>query len=183
MAMGRHHGHDEESYGWGPPPWVRRAMRGGFGPPWAGGGPRARRGDVRIGVLSVLAERPMHGYEVIGQLEERSGGRWRPSPGSVYPTLQMLEDEGLVRGQDRDGKRVFEITDAGRETLASRTDETRAPWEAPGGDQFSDMKQAAFQLGAAAMQVAHTGSQEQLDRTKQILDEARKKIYGILSEA
>ena len=125
----------------------------------------------------------MHGYEVIRELEQRSGGRWRPSPGSVYPTLQMLEDEGLVKGQDQDGKRVFEITDAGRETLASRADEARAPWESLGGDQFGDMKQAAFQLGAAAMQVAHTGSKEQLDRAKQILDDARKKIYGILSEA
>ena len=173
------------SWGMGPPPHVRRMWeRGHFGPPWAAG-PRARRGDVRIGILGVLAERPMHGYEVIRELEARSGGRWRPSPGSVYPTLQLLEDEGLVHGEERDGRRVFEITDAGREALAARADEGGAtPWEgAPDeGDPMISLRDAAFQVGAAAMQVAHAGSTDQIASAKKILDEARKKIYGILAE-
>jgi DNA-binding PadR family transcriptional regulator len=178
----------DKGHGWGPPPFVREMWkRGGFGPPWmAAGGPRARRGDVRTGVLSVLTDRPMHGYEVIRELEARSGGRWRPSPGSIYPTLQMLEDEGLVKGEERDGKRIFEITDAGREALAARTEEGGAtPWEdaAEEDDPLQDLRNAAFQLGAAAMQVAGTGGADEVARTKEILDEARKKIYGILAES
>ena len=82
------------------------------GSPW--GGRRARRGDVRTALLTMLAERPMHGYDLIRELENRSGGAWRPSPGSIYPTLQMLEEEGLIAGQDQDGKRVFTLTDTGR---------------------------------------------------------------------
>jgi DNA-binding PadR family transcriptional regulator len=185
--MGRKsdHHHDHEFEHWGPPPHVRRMMArgfGGFGGPGWGGGPRARRGDVRTGVLQVLSEEPLHGYDVIRALEERSGGRWRPSPGSVYPTLQMLEDAGLVKSEGKDGKRVYEITDAGREELASRQD-GREPWEDGGEDPFHELKGAAFQLGAAAVQVAKAGSVDQVARTKQILDEARKKIYGILAEA
>jgi len=156
-------------------------MRQGFGPPWMMG-PKVRRGDVRIGILRVLADKPMHGYEIIGELEQRSGGRWRPSPGSVYPTLQLLEDEGLVKGTERDGRRVFEITDDGREAIASRGDADE-PWTGSGDDQFAELRNAAFQLGAAAMQVAGTGTGEHVTRTKEILDEARKKIYGILAEA
>ena len=181
--MGRRHDHEHGGFAFGPPPHVRRWMRqGGFGPPWMAGGPKVRRGDVRTAILGVLAERPMHGYEVIGELETRSGGRWRPSPGSVYPTLQMLEDEGLVKGEDRDGRRVFVISDAGRKALDERSDQG-APWDTAGDDSFMDLKAAAFQLGAAAMQVAGTGTGEQVARTKEILDEARKKIYGILAEA
>jgi DNA-binding PadR family transcriptional regulator len=82
------------------------------------GGHRAKRGDVRSAILALLGEKPMHGYEMIQELEERSGGRWRPSAGSIYPTLQLLEDEGLVRAQEVEGKRVFDLTDAGRERLA-----------------------------------------------------------------
>ena len=89
-------------------------FRSGWGPPWMGPGPRARRGDVRIAVLALLAEGPMHGYQIITELESRSGGVWRPSPGSVYPTLQLLEDEDLVTSQEVGGKRVYSITDAGR---------------------------------------------------------------------
>ena len=127
----------------------------------------------------------MHGYEVIRELEGRSGGRWRPSPGSVYPTLQLLEDEGLVKGEDRDGKRVFEITDSGRAELAVRKEAGGgAPWEDDGRDHpVSGLRDAAFQLGAAAMQVAQAGSAEQVERTKVILDEARKKVYAILAES
>jgi DNA-binding PadR family transcriptional regulator len=179
----RHEDHDFRE--WGPPPHVRRMMmRGGFGPPW-GGGPRARRGDVRTGVLSVLNEQPMHGYDVIRALEERSGGRWRPSPGSVYPTLQMLEDAGLVKSEGRDGRRVFEITDAGKSELAARSEEGGAPWEDGGAedDPVHALRDSAFQLVAAVRQVSGAGSADQVARVKAILDEARKKIYGILAES
>src|SRR4249919_1877467 len=77
------------------------------------GGPRARRGDIRAAVLALLAERPMHGYEMIKELEERTKGAWVPSAGSIYPTLQLLEDEGLVAGEESDGKRRFTLTEAG----------------------------------------------------------------------
>ena len=91
-------------------------------------------------------------------------------------------DAGLVKSEGKDGRRVFEITDAGREELAARQD-GREPWEDGGEDPFHELKGSAFQLGAAAMQVARTGSADQVARAKQILDEARKKIYGILAEA
>jgi DNA-binding PadR family transcriptional regulator len=150
------------------------------------GGGRRRRGDVRFAILAMLEERPMHGYELIQELEARSGGRWRPSPGSIYPTLQMLEDEGLVTGEEREGRRVFSITDAGRAALAARAEEAggAAPWDRPSDadDPFARLREAAFQLGAAAMQVGGTGTDEQVTRTLDILVEARKKIYGILAE-
>ena len=93
-----------------------------------GGRGRARRGDVRLALLRLLAEEPRNGYQLMQTIEERSDGRWRPSPGSVYPTLAQLEDEGLVRSTESDGARHFEITDAGREHLETRADEP-APWD------------------------------------------------------
>ncbi|HEV8298876.1 MAG TPA: PadR family transcriptional regulator, partial [Acidimicrobiales bacterium] len=102
------------------------------GPPWRRGG-RTRRGDIRTALLAVLAEGPGHGYEIIQRIEEKSGGSWRPSPGSVYPTLQLLEDEGLVAGTERDGKRVYAITDEGRAEAQRRVEEAGGePW-ATGG--------------------------------------------------
>ena len=93
---------------------------------------RARRGAIKSSVLRMLAERPMHGYELISEFEERTGGRWRPSPGSVYPTLAQLEDEGLVRAIDDDGKKRYEITDAGRSWLDEHAGDDQAPpWSAP----------------------------------------------------
>src|SRR5215211_6725890 len=95
---------------------------------------RGRRGDVRGAVLALLAEEPMHGYEMIQRLEERTGGRWRPSAGSIYPTLQLLEDEGLVSSEEVDGRRVFSLTDDGRKAAEERGDGP-APWE--GGEESS----------------------------------------------
>jgi DNA-binding PadR family transcriptional regulator len=159
-----------------------RGFRGAWGPP----GPRARRGDVRAAVLALLAERPMHGYQVIQELESRSGGMWRVSPGSVYPTLQMLEDEGLITGEEVEGRRVYSLTEAGRARVeAWRQEGQGAPWEeVAGGDgePLRSLRAAAMQLGAAAMQVAHAGSKEQVERTVAILNEARRSIYGILAE-
>ena len=95
-----------------------------------------RRGDIRTAVLAVLTEAPGHGYDVMQNLEDKTGGAWRPSPGSVYPTLQLLEDEGLVRSTERDGKRVFEITDAGRAESEARIEQAGGtPWELAGQGQ------------------------------------------------
>ena len=111
------------------PDW-RGEWRGEWGG-WRGGGRRMRRGDIRTALLTALEDGPAHGYEVINRLEEKSGGMWRPSPGSVYPTLQLFEDEGLVRSEERDGKRVYELTDAGRAQATERAERMGAePWNA-----------------------------------------------------
>jgi DNA-binding PadR family transcriptional regulator len=127
----------------------------------------------------------MHGYDLIRELEQRSGGMWSPSPGSVYPTLQLLEDEGLVAGQERDGKRVYEITDAGRaevEERRARADEG-SPWEfGKMGEGLAQFRDAAVQLRDAAMQVARTGTEAQRKHAAEILAEARKQIYALLAE-
>jgi DNA-binding PadR family transcriptional regulator len=161
-------------------------MDRGFAGPWGAFGPRARRGDVRAAILALLAERPMHGYQVIQELEGRTGGAWRVSPGSVYPTLQLLEDEGLVSGQEVEGKRVYSLTDAGRAQIdAQQKSSGVPPWdEVAGGvsETVGRLRKVAFQLGAAAFQVANTGSKEDVDRTIEILAEARRQIYAILAE-
>src|SRR3954465_14693171 len=106
----------------------RHEMSGGRGHGHGRGRHRVRRGDVRSAILALLDDRPMHGYEVITELDERTGGRWRPSAGSIYPTLQLLEDEGLVTAEEADGKRVSPLTAAGREAAPARTEGSR-PWE------------------------------------------------------
>ena len=161
-----------------------RGFGRGFGP-WDPRGRRARRGDVRTAILALLAEQPMHGYQVIQELESRSGGAWRVSPGSVYPTLQMLEEEGLIASQEVEGKRVYSLTDAGRAQVESQKESSRAPWDevAGAGDEtLHNLRDAALKLGAAAMQVAHAGSKEQIDRTVAILNDARRQLYAILAE-
>ena len=176
----RHHHHDN--------PWGHRGSfeRAWFaGPPFVGGGRRARRGDVRTALLSLLGDKPMHGYDLIRELEQRSGGAWRPSPGSIYPTLQLLEDEGLVTAEERDGKRVYTITDAGRAELEERRERggEHEPWEfGPLGEGLGQLRDAGFQLAAAAMQVARTGSEPQRKQAAEILAEARKKLYALLAE-
>ena len=133
----------------------------------------------------LLAETPMHGYDLIRTFEERSGGAWRPSPGSVYPTLQLLDDEGLVTGEGRDGKRVYTISDAGRAELEERRARGggREPWEfGPLGKGLGQLRESSFQLTAAAMQVARTGSESQRQKAAEVLTEARKKLYTLLAE-
>ena len=147
---------------------------------------RMRRGDIRTALLAVLSEGPGHGYEVIQTLEAKTGGAWRPSPGSVYPTLQLLEDEGLVRSVERDGKRVYEITDAGREEATRRTEaDGGAPWEqtARGGRRFGELREGALALLTASKQVAAVGNAEQIERASAILKEARRQIYQLLAES
>ncbi|MGW7299736.1 MULTISPECIES: PadR family transcriptional regulator [unclassified Streptomyces] len=171
--------------GFGGPP----GFGGGPGPgPWGPrgrGGPRgrARRGDVRASILALLKERPMHGYEMIQEIAERSGGAWKPSPGSVYPTLQLLEDEGLIVSESEGGKKLFSLTEAGR----SAADEgSEAPWEeASRGvdwEAVNDIRQAGFGLMEAFGQVWKTGSKEQREKAITVINEARKKLYLILAD-
>jgi DNA-binding PadR family transcriptional regulator len=148
------------------------------------GGPRMRRGDIRTAVLAVLTEAPGHGYDVMQNLEDKSGGAWRPSPGSVYPTLQLLEDEGLVRSNERDGKRVFEITDAGRAEAAERIEQAGGtPWELAGKGQRRgrEVRDAFAQLYQAFKQIATVGTPEQVERGLAIVNDARKQLYQILA--
>ncbi|WP_019695252.1 PadR family transcriptional regulator, partial [Mycobacterium avium] len=151
---------------------------------WRRGGPgRGKRGDVRAAVLALLAERPMHGYEMIQLIAERSNGLWKPSPGSVYPTLQLLADEGLITATETDGsKKLFELTDDGR--AAAEKIET-PPWDeiAEGADPgHMNLRAAIGQLFGAVGQSAHTASPEQQQRIVDILNNARREIYGILGE-
>jgi DNA-binding PadR family transcriptional regulator len=176
----RGHGHRHE-------PRDLRDAWAGFGGRWPGENRRARRGDVRAAVLALLAERPMHGYEIIQELSARTQGAWRPSPGSVYPTLQMLEDAGLVRGHDVEGKRVCSLTELGQAELADvRQRLGDEPWEkvfdVDASGPRHHLKESAFQLAAAVMQVARAGDPVQTAKVDEILRDARKKIYGILAE-
>ncbi|WP_191879611.1 PadR family transcriptional regulator [Streptomyces griseorubens] len=160
----------------------------GHGGPWGGrgrGGPRgrARRGDVRASILALLKDRPMHGYEMIQEIAERSGGAWKPSPGSVYPTLQLLEDEGLIVSESEGGKKLFSLTEAGR---TAAEDGPEAPWEeASRGvdwEALTEIRQAGFGLMEAFGQVWKTGSKEQREKALAVINEARKKLYLILAD-
>jgi DNA-binding PadR family transcriptional regulator len=140
-----------------------------------------RRGDVRSAILALLAEQPMHGYQVIQELTERSGGMWRPSAGSVYPTLQQLEDEGLVRAEEREGRRVFTLTEAGREAATSVAARS-TPWEREGADEAVDLRDLVYQVAAASMQVAEVGTSASIAQARGILTETRRKLYRLLAE-
>jgi DNA-binding PadR family transcriptional regulator len=155
-------------------------MRGGRG--HGRGRHRVRRGDVRSAILALLDDRPMHGYEMIQELEERTGGRWTPSAGSIYPTLQLLEDEGLVTAEEVDGRKVYSLTDSGQEAVPERTEGGR-PWEQ--GDEDSprfEARKELFRLMGAAKQLARADNDEQLTKAAEILKDARRKLYGLLAE-
>jgi DNA-binding PadR family transcriptional regulator len=154
---------------------------------WGGGGRRrVRRGDVRRAVLLALTDGPANGYEVMSRLEARSGGIWRPSPGSVYPTLQMLEDEGLVRSETTDDTRTYQLTEAGQAQASAGAEDPsgRAPWDsvAGGDERVLTFRDSMIQTMAAAKQVAQTGQSEQLDRGIEIVRRARKELYQLLAE-
>jgi DNA-binding PadR family transcriptional regulator len=159
----------------------------GFGPGF-GPGPgrrRAPRGNVRNAVLALLAEEPLHGYAVIGLLAERSGGLWRPSPGSVYPALAQLQEEGLVTAEEADGRKVFALTDAGRAHVAEHADELREPWTAAESrhrDRAVTLFDTMRGLGGAVREVARGGSEAQVEAARAVLDGARRSIYRILAE-
>jgi DNA-binding PadR family transcriptional regulator len=144
---------------------------------------RGRRGDVRAAILTLLAERPMHGYEMIQEIAERTQDLWRPSPGSVYPTLQLLDDEGLIGGSEIHGsKRLFELTDEGR---AAAEKIKSPPWEhiTAGADQgHVDLRAALGQLVGAVTQAANVAAAAQQQRIVAILKKARREIYTLLAE-
>jgi DNA-binding PadR family transcriptional regulator len=149
-----------------------------------GGRRRARRGDIRRAILSALLDGPAHGYEIMGRLEERSGGVWRPSPGSIYPTLQMLEDEGLVRSEDRDGVRAYVLTDKGTQAANDTSESSGMPWDDDEGHARARATRESFGLMfMAAKQIERAGTPEQVDRTIEIVNRARKEIYQILAES
>ena len=160
----------------------------GFGGPWVprlveqlrAGAPAMRRGEIRPLILGALAQKPMHGYEVIQELESQSGGRWRPSAGSVYPTLQQLEDEGMVTSQEVDGRRTYTLTDAGRASVAAAP-ASGSRWS-HGSDRETDIRALAVQLVGAVVQVQRMGSPAAKQEARTVLTEARRRMYRLLAE-
>ena len=180
---------------WGTPwgaPWGGPG-RGGPDGPGSGrrghghpGGRRANRGDVRAAVIHLLAEEPMHGYQIIREIEQRSDGAWKPSAGSVYPTLQLLADEGLLTVEEDAGRKTYSLTDEGR-AEAERLQEgsRRTPWEfstGPDLGRLGSVPKAGALLGQAVAQVTASGTTDQVERAVAVLDEARRRIHEILAE-
>lgn len=187
QGHGRHGRHRPGPGGRGGRGWE---FFGGFGPGGPGGfGPRgrgrkARRGDIRTAALLLLAEEPRNGYQIMQEVEQRSGGVWRPSPGSVYPALQQLEDEGLIRSEEADGRKLFQLTDTGRDYVDERGQDRPAPWE----EMSSDFGEKAFELGNlmkevgfAFGQVMRTGSDAQVEEARKVLAKTRRELYRILA--
>ena len=180
-------------------PWGRRRHGppfggprfGPFGPfsgpfgPGSGRGPRMRRGDVRAAILALLCEQPRNGYQIIQEIERRSGGLWKPSAGSVYPALQQLEDEGLIEAVEEAGRREFRLTDTGRSYADEHPDELAAPWASVAGSINEDSRsllEIMAAVGAATIQVGQAGSDAQVAKARQLLADTRKGLYRILAE-
>ena len=147
-------------------------------------GTRMGRGDVRAAVLALLTEKPMHGYQIIQEIEERSGGAWKPSPGSVYPTLQLLADEGLIEVKESNGRKTYSLTAEGQ-TAASAAAEKPTPWgnENPkDGAHHGVLPKAGIDLAQAAAAVQRTGTPDQVAKAVTVLEDARRKLYSILAE-
>ena len=155
------------------------------GPPHRRGGGRGRapRGDVRAAILLLLAEEPMHGYQLMQAIADRSGGAWTPSPGAVYPAISLLEDEGLVTVTAESGRKLVTLTDAGREHVESRRESWPDPFAgAPGRGSGADLRGLLEQLHVAARQVARTGTEAQVVAAATILGDARRALYLLLAE-
>ena len=191
---------------WGGGDWQRGWTGGGGGwggrgapPPWLAGlfglahsqpprGPKVRKGDVRAAILDVLATEPMNGYQVIQQIGERTAGSWRPSPGSVYPTIQQLEDEGLITGDEPSGRRTLRLTPEGEAYVAEHPEELAAVWEPfgqPGGEEpidFAAVKPELGQLMSAVWQIITSGTDRQRREAIVLLSETRRKLYGLLAD-
>jgi DNA-binding PadR family transcriptional regulator len=187
----RRHGQRGSSWSGGPPPWVQGliglAQSGGrpdFGTRQRG--PKVRRGDVRAAILDVLAVEPMNGYQIIQQIAERSGGAWKPSPGSVYPTVQQLEDEGLVVGHEGEGRRLLQLSEEGRRYVEEHPDELAATWrpfdQAEADEGPGDLKPVIGQVMAAVWQVVVSGTKQQQAEAAEILADTRRRLYGLLAE-
>jgi len=166
----------------------RRGDWGGFGPgprgPW-GRGRKARRGDIRTAALLLLAEEPRNGYQIKQEVEERSGGVWSPSPGSVYPALAQLEDEGLIRSEETDGRKLFALTDAGKAAVEERPADRPAPWEEMSdsvSDRAHELGRLMREVAYAFVQVMKTGSESQVAAAREVLVRTRKDLYRILAD-
>jgi DNA-binding PadR family transcriptional regulator len=198
MSGGQWHGRAwERGFGGrkGPGHWG-----GGFGGPWAGWwpgppgpppgwarGPKAGRGDVRAAILALLREGPRNGYQIMSEIEERTGGAWRPSPGAVYPALSQLADEGLIAGEESDGRRTYSLTEAGRQYVEQNPEAARGAWESAAQReawqeawQVPGLLAEAARLGGGIMQIAHAGTPEQVQEAEQLLRRTRRELYRIL---
>lgn len=178
----------------GPPPWLAGIF--GFEQPGrrGRGGPRVRRGDVRAAILDVLhtaarGEEQLNGYQVIQQIAERSGGAWRPSPGSVYPTVQQLQDEGLVEADDERGRKTLRLSADGVRYAEENAEELAAVWrpfedaeESTQSSAFADLKPEIGQVMSAVWQILTTGTDAQRRAAVDVLVDARRKLYGILAD-
>ena len=177
--------------------WLVMAARGRGGPRGFGGpgrhgfgGPRGRhggrrpRGDVRAAILVLLDEQPRNGYGIMQEIEERSAGAWRPSPGSVYPVLQQLEDEGLVRPTESEERKLMQLTDAGRAYVAERRETLGTPWDTAAAGVSEDMmelRNLIWQVGAAVREVVGSGTDEQHAQAREVLADTRRALYRILA--
>ena len=197
-AEGREHAEPREHHG----PWERGfagrrgpghwgggfvGPRGGWwpGPPSAPPGPKASRGDVRAAILALLREGPRNGYQIMTEIEERSGGAWRPSPGAVYPALSQLADEGLIAPEESGSKRMFGLTDAGREYVTENPEMARGAWESTAQQeawQVPGLFAEAARLGSGIMQLAKAGSQDQVRAAERLLERTRRDLYRILAD-
>ncbi|MGD9798491.1 MAG: PadR family transcriptional regulator [Acidimicrobiia bacterium] len=142
------------------------------------------RGAIRTGLLAFLLERPGHGYEAMQYLEDKANGTWRPSAGSIYPALQQLEDEGLVRSKERDGRRIFELTAAGRRQAKARIEERGLPWEqmVEEAPVIAEIRRAVFGLESAVTEVLKLGGPEAVAEAVEIVKATRKRLYGLLAD-
>lgn len=191
-----HHGHHGRGFGprgfggpgFGGPgfggPDFGRGFGPGFGPGGRGPGRRAGRGDIRAAILLLLSEEPMHGYQLIQQIAERSGGQWRPSPGAIYPALNLLEDEGLIAITSEQGRKMATLTEAGGTYLLQNAEQLGDPFQDAASRPTSPgraLRGALESLAAAAHQVARTGTDAQAAKALEVLDRARRDLYLILA--
>lgn len=178
----RRRGHAMPAFG---PPWLGHGMGAWGSEPRHMRGPRVKRGDVRAAALALLAEDPRNGYQIIQEISERSGGVWRPSPGSVYPALQQLEDEGLIRAEATEGgRRQYLLTTEGQEYAAAHPEELAAPWDMVArsvGSEAIELRSLLGQVAMAAVQVVRVGNEAQVAQAHEILTEARRSMYRILA--
>jgi DNA-binding PadR family transcriptional regulator len=194
---GRRHRHGRARVRMGPGgpggPGRRGGWGSGWGPPemgpWFGKvkfrGPRVRRGDVRAAALALLAEEPRNGYQIIQEIGERSGGVWRPSPGSVYPALQQLEDEALIQAETPEGgRRRYALTAEGQAYIEAHPEEVQAPWDVVAGsvgDDAIELRDLFGQVMMAAVQVMRVGNDAQVAQAQKILTDARRSLYRVLA--
>lgn len=180
---GRHRGRCGRLDGEG----FNRGFMGGRGGGMRGpmGMGRAPRGNVRAAILLLLSEQPRNGYQIMQEIGERSNGVWHPSPGSVYPALQQLDDEGLVRVQEVDGQRTYTLTDAGEAYLQAHRSEFGLPWDEASravGNDVHELMSLMRQSAAALFQVVRAGDSAQVAKAAQLMKETRRSLYRILAE-